>query len=217
MNWLWLNHSYTINVASFTREAILFGKENKILILIVFNSVQLISAQSCPTLCDPMDCRMPGFPVHHQLPELAQTYVHRVGEAIQTSHPLSPTSPPAFNLSQQQGLFQWVSSSHQVAKVLECQLQHVLPMNIEDWFPWGLTGLISLQFKGLSRLFSNTIVQKHQCFGAQLSLWFNSHMTAGKTMALTIWTFVGKVMALFFNMLSRLVIVFLPRSKRLLI
>ena len=81
-------------------------------------------AQSCPTLCDPMDCSMPGFPVHQQLPELAQTYVLWVGDAIQPSHPLSSPSPPAFNLSQHQGLFQWVTSAHQVAKVLEFQLQH---------------------------------------------------------------------------------------------
>ena len=109
-------------------------------------------AQSCLTLCHPIDCSMPDFPVHHQLPELAQTHVHRVGEAIHPSHPLSSLSPPAFNLSQPQGLFQWVSSSHQVAKVLEFQL----PMNIQDWFPLGLTSLISLQAKGLSRVFSNT-------------------------------------------------------------
>ena len=79
---------------------------------------------SCPTLCDPMDCSMLGFPVHHQLPELTQTHVHWVSDAIQLSHPLSFPSPPTFNLSQHQGLFQWVSSSHQVAKVLEFQLQH---------------------------------------------------------------------------------------------
>ena len=82
-----------------------------------------IVTQQCLTLCDPMDCSTPGFPVHHQLPELAQTYVHQVGDAIQLSHPLSSPSPPAFNLSQHQGLFQRVSSSHQVAKVLEFQLQ----------------------------------------------------------------------------------------------
>ena len=74
-------------------------------------------AQSCPTLCNPMDCSMPGLPVHHQLPELAQTHVHRVSDAIQPSYPLSSPSPPAFNLFQHQGLFKWVSSSHQVAKV----------------------------------------------------------------------------------------------------
>ena len=80
--------------------------------------------QSCPTLCDPMDCSTPGFPVHQQLPELAQTHVHWVGDAIQPSHPLLSPSPPAFNLSQHWSLFQWVSSLHQVTKVLECQLQH---------------------------------------------------------------------------------------------
>ena len=87
---------------------------------VLFSSV----TQSCPTLCDPMNCSTPGFPVHHQLPELAQIHVHRIGEAIQPSHPLLSPSPPAFNLSQHQGLLQWLSSSHQVAKVLEFQLQH---------------------------------------------------------------------------------------------
>ena len=80
--------------------------------------------QSCLTLCDPMDCSMPGLPVHHQLPELAQTHVHWVADAIQPSHLLSSPFPPAFNLSHHQSLFQWVNSSHQVAKVLEFQLQH---------------------------------------------------------------------------------------------
>ena len=81
-------------------------------------------AQSCPTLCDPMECSTPGFPVPHQLPEFTQTHVHWVSNAIQPSHPLSSPSPPAFNLAQHQGLFKWVSSSHQVAKVLDFQLQH---------------------------------------------------------------------------------------------
>ena len=81
-------------------------------------------AQSCLTLGDPLDCSTPGFPVLYQLPEHAQTHVHRIDDIIQPSHPLSSTSLPAFNLSQDQGLFQWVSSSHQVAKVLEFQLQH---------------------------------------------------------------------------------------------
>ena len=80
--------------------------------------------QSCPTLCDPMDCSTPGLPVHHLLTESTQTHFNWVSNAVQTSHPLSSPSPPAFNLSQRQGLFQWVSSSHQVAKVLEFQLQH---------------------------------------------------------------------------------------------
>ena len=81
-------------------------------------------AQLFPTPCNPMDCSMPAFPVHDQLPEFTQTHVHWVGDAIQPSHPLLSTSPPAFNLSQHQGLFKWVSSSHQVAKGLEFQLQH---------------------------------------------------------------------------------------------
>ena len=80
--------------------------------------------QSCPTLCDPMNCGTPGLPVHHQLPELTQTHVHWVSDAIQPSHPLFSPSPLAFNLSQHQGLFKWVNSLHQVAKVLEFQLQH---------------------------------------------------------------------------------------------
>ena len=94
-------------------------------------SVQLSSVtQSCPTLCDPMDCSTPGLPVHHQLPEFTQTHVHWDSDTIQPSYPLLPPSPPAFNLSQHQGLFRWVSSSHQVAKVLEFQLQH---QSFEVW------------------------------------------------------------------------------------
>ena len=130
---------------------------------------QITSVQSlsCVWLCDPMDYSTSGFPVHHQLLELAQTHVHRVNDAIQPSHPLSFPSPPAFILSHHQGLFQWVSSSHQVAKVLEFQLQHQsFPMNIQDWFPLELTGRISLQSKGLSRVFSNITIQKHQFFSA---------------------------------------------------
>ena len=89
------------------------------------NSVQFSSvAQSCPTLCDPMNRSLPGLPVHHQLPEFTQTHVHRVGDAIQPSHPLSSPSPPAPNPSQHQSLFQWVNSSHEVVKVLEFQPQH---------------------------------------------------------------------------------------------
>ena len=191
-----------------------------------------------------MDWSMPGFSVLYQLPKLAQIHVHWVSDAIQPSHSLSCPSPPTFNLSRHQGLFQWVGSSHQVAKILEFQLQHqsfqcifrsdpcpsptprvhsnscplsrwfhptisasvipfssrlqpfpasgsfpvsqlfalggqtigvsastsVLPMNTQDWFPLRWNGLISLPPKGLSRVFSNTTVQKHQFFGAQLSL-----------------------------------------------
>ena len=95
----------------------------------------------------------------------------------------------------------------------------VLPMNIQAWFPLELTGLISLQPKGLSRVFSSTTVQKHQFFGPLLSLWSNSHpyMTTGKTIALTRWTFVSKVISLLFNVLSRWVIAFIPRSKCLVV
>ena len=89
----------------------------------LFLAIQFSSvAQSCPTLCDPMNCSTPGLPVHHQLPEFTQTHIHRVGDAIQPSYPLSSPSPPALNLSQHQGLLQWVNSSHQVAKILEFQL-----------------------------------------------------------------------------------------------
>ena len=95
-------------------------KRHFIFHLFQFSSV----AQSCPTLCDPMDCSMPGLPVYHQLPEIAQTHVHGVSDAIQSSHPLLSIFSPALNLSQHQGLFQWISSLHQVAKVMELQLQH---------------------------------------------------------------------------------------------
>ena len=89
------------------------------------NSVQFSSvAQLCPTLFDPMNCSTPGLPVHHQLPEFTQTHIHRVSDTIQPSHPLSSPSPPAPNPSQHQSLFQWISSSHEVVKVLEFQLQH---------------------------------------------------------------------------------------------
>ena len=102
-------------------------------------SLVVMFTQACPTLCDPMDCRMPGFPVLHHLPEFAQTHAHWVSDAIQPSHPLSFPSPPAFSLSQNQGLFRRVGSSHQVAKVLELQQYSV---NIQGWFPLGLTGLM---------------------------------------------------------------------------
>ena len=92
-------------------------------VTVSWTSVNLV-ARSYPSLCNPMDWSMPGFPVHYQLLEFTQTHVHRVGDAIQPSHPLSSPFPPFFNPSQHQGLFQWVNSSHEVAKVLEFQLQH---------------------------------------------------------------------------------------------
>ena len=171
-----------------------------------------------------MDGSTSAFPVHHRLPEFTQTHAHWVSDAIQPSHLLSSPSPHAFNLSQHQGLFKWVSSSHQVAKVLELQLQHpsakeILPMNIQDWSPLGWTGWISLPTKGLSSLLQHhsskaSILQHSTFLIIQLS---HPYMTTVKTIALTRQTFAGKVMSLLFNKLSRLVITFLPRSKHLLI
>ena len=114
--------------------------------------------QSCLTLCDPKDYSMPGLPVHHQLLEFTQTHVHWVGDAIQPSHPLFSLSPPTFSLSQDQGLFKWVNSSHQVARISTSA--SILPMNIQGWFPLEFSGLISLQYKGLSRVFASTTVFK---------------------------------------------------------
>ena len=166
--------------------------------IVQFSSV----AQSCRTFCDPMNRSRPGLPVHHQLAEFTQTHVHWVSNFIQPSHPLSSPSPPTFNLSQHQGLFKWLSSSHQVAKVLEFQLQ--LPMNIQDWFPLGLTGWISLQPKGL-----NSLLQHHSSKASVLwsSAFFivqllHPYTTTGKTIALTRRTFVRRVMSLLFNTLS---------------
>ena len=137
-------------------------------------SVSSVS-QSCLTLCDPMNCSMPGLPVYHQLSEFTQTHVHRVRDAIQPSHPLSSPSPPAFNLSQQQGLLsQFFSSGGQ--SIGDSASASFFPKNIQDWFPLGWTGWISWQSRGLSRVFSNTTVQKHQFFGSQLSSQSNSHI-----------------------------------------
>ena len=137
----------------------------KIVLIVPFSSV----VQLCLTLCDPMDCSMPGFPVLHCLLELAQTHVHWVSDAIQLSHRLLSPSPPAFNLARHQSfpVSQFFASGGQSTGVSASA--SVLPMNIQDWFPLGWTGLLSLQCKGLSRVFSNTTVQKHQFFSAQLS------------------------------------------------
>ena len=126
-----------------------------------------------------------------------------------------PQSLPASGSFPMSQFFTWGGQSTGVSASLS-----VLPKNTQDWSPLGWTGWISLQFKGLSRVFSNTTVQKHQFFGAQLSSQSNSHIryvTTGKTTALTRWTFVGKVISLLFNMLPRLVITFLLRNKHLLI
>ena len=116
------------------------------------------------------------LPCPSPTPRACSNYVHWVSDAIQPSHPLSSLSPPAFNLSQHQGLFKWVSSLHQVAKVLEFQLQHQSFKWIQDWFPLGWAGWISLQSKGLTRVFSNTTVQKHQFCITKFSLQFISHI-----------------------------------------
>ena len=163
---------------------------NPIEIWVQFSSV----AQLYPILCDPMNHSTPGLPVLHQLPEFTQTHVHRVSDAIQPSHPLSSPSPPAPNPSQHQSfpmsqLFSWGGQSIGISA-----LASVLPMNTQDWSPLEWTDWISLQSKGLSRVFSNTTVQKHQflrhsaLFAVQLS---HLYMTTGKTIPLTRWTFVG--------------------------
>ena len=110
-------------------------------------------------LCDPMDCSTPGLPIHHQLPEFTQTHVHRADDAIQPSHPLPSPSPPPFPASGSFPVSLLFTSGGQSIGVSASA--SVLPMNIQDWFPLGWTGWISLQSKGLSRVFSNTTVQKH--------------------------------------------------------
>ena len=130
--------------------------------------------QLSPALCNPMDCSTPGFPVFHYIPELAQTHVHWVSDAIQPS--LSSPSPPAFNLAQHQGLYNQSVLHIRWPKYWSFSFS-ISPSNeYSGLISLGLTGLISLQSKGLSRVFSNTIVLKHQFFGTQLSLEFNSHI-----------------------------------------
>ena len=144
---------------------------------------------------------MPGFPVLHHILEFAQTYVHWRDDAIQSSHPLLPPSPLAFNLSQQQGLFKWVSSSHQVAKVLEFQLQHQsfqwTPRLISFKMDW--LDLLAVQGTLKSLLphhnWKASILRRSAFFTVQLS---HPYMTTGKTIALTRWTFVSKVTSLLF-------------------
>ena len=145
----------------------------------VLSSVQFRSVtQSCPTLCDPMNCSIPGFSVLHCLPEFAQTHAW-VTDVIQPSHPLSLPSPPNLSLSQHpaSGSFPmnrlFASGGQSIGASASAS---VLPMSIRGWFPLGLTGLISLLSKGLSRVFSSTTLRKRQFFGIQPSLWSNSHL-----------------------------------------
>ena len=147
-----------------------------------FSSVQFISVLF--TLCDPMDCNKPGFPIHHRLLELAQTHVHQVGDAIQPSHPLSSSFPPAFNLSQHQGPLQWVISLNQVAKVMEFQLQHqscqwiVRTDFLQDWLFWSPYSL-EKTLKSLLQHHSSkaSILQHSAFFTVKLS---HPYMTIGK-------------------------------------
>ena len=146
--------------------------ERKMEIYNQFSSV----TQSCPTICDPMNHSTPRLPVHHQLPEFTQTHVHRVSDAIQPSHPLSSPSPPAPNPSQHQSfpmsqLFTWGGQSTGPSA-----LASFLPKKSQGGSSSEWTGWISLHSKGLSRVFSNTTVQKHQFFGAQPSSQSNSHI-----------------------------------------
>ena len=132
-------------------------------------------AQPCPTLCNSVDSSSPGLPVYHQLPEFTQTHTHWVGDTIQ------PFSVIPFSSRLQHfpawGCFQMSQPFASSGQSIEASVStSVLPKNIQDWFPLGLTGLVSLQSKGFSRVLSNTTVQKHQFFGPQLSLWSNSHI-----------------------------------------
>ena len=166
----------------------------------------------CPTLCDPVNSSTPGSPVLHYLPEFAQTHVHWVSDAIQPSHPLSPPSPPAFSLSQHQGLFQWVDPSHQVTKVLGFQLQHqsfqwIFRVDFSFRIDWldllAVQGTLKSLFQHHSSKASN--LRCSAFFMVQLS---HPYMPFGKTIALTIRTFVGKVSLLFNVLLSGFVIAF---------
>ena len=174
-------------------------------------------AKSCPTLCDPMDCSTPGFPVLHSLSEFAYVHVHW----IRWCHPtISSYVVPFFSCLQSFS----ASESFPASRLFASGAQSIGPstsasvLSIQSWFPVGLIGLTSLLYKGLSRVFSNTAVQKHEFFSAQPSLWSNSHISTWlKIIALTIRTFVSKVISPLFNTLSMFVIAFLPRSKHLLI
>ena len=176
----------------------------------------LFCDQSCLTLCEPMDCSTPSFPVFHYLLEFAQTHVYWVNAVIQSSHPLSPTSL-ALSLShirvfsKEEKLFPSGGQSTGASAA-----GSVLPIYIQDWFPLEKAGLNSLQSKGLSRVFSSIIVQKHLSFGAQPSLWSNSHIR--------MWLLEkpdlcqqSDVSAFQHSVFLTFVIAFLPRSSCLLI
>ena len=187
------------------------------------NSCHCSVTQSCLTLCDPMDCSTPSFPVHHQLPyslKLAQTHVHWIGDAIQPSHPLPSPSPPALNLSQYQA---WSFQMRQFFLFFFFFI--IWPQywsfnfsisNIQGWFHLGLTDLISLLSKRLSGVVSSTTVQKLsilQCSALFIVPLSHPYVTTKKNIALIIQIFADKVKSLLFNMLSSFVIAFSPRRK----
>ena len=177
-------------------------------------------AQSCLTLCDPMNCNTPGLPVYHQLPQFTQTHVHWVRNATQPSHPLLSPSPPALNLSSIR-VFSKESALHIRWPMYWSFSFSISPSNEHPGLiSFGMDWLDLLAVQGtLKSLLQHhsskaSILQRSALFIVQLS---HPYMTTGKNIALTRWTFVGKVMSLLFNMLSRLVITLLPRSKHLLI
>ena len=195
-------------------EIVVLGKSNKV--YAQFRSVQSLSPV---WLCNLMDCSTQGLPVHHQLPELAQTHPLSQWCLPTISSSVIPFSSylQSFPASRSFQMSQFFASGGQSIGVSASA--SVLQMNIQDWFPLGMTDSISLLSRGLSRVFSNTsskasIFQRSVFFILQLS---HPYMTTGKTIALTRWTFVSKVMSLLLNTLSRFVIAFLPRSKRRLI
>ena len=184
--------------------------------LVQFSSV----TQLCPTLCDPMNCSTPGLPVHHKLPEFTQTHAHRVSDAIQPSHPLSSPSPPAPNPPSIRAFSNKTTLCMRWPKYWSFSFS-ISPSNEHP-------GLISFRMDWVDLLaVQGTLKSLLQHHSSKASTFWHSaffrvqlsypYLTTGKTIALTKRTFVGKVMSLLFNMLSRLVITFLPRSKRLLI
>ena len=168
--------------------------------------VVAFQSHSCVQLCDPMDCNGPGFHVLHSLPELAPTHVHWFGNAIWPSHALSPPSPPVLNLTQHQGLFQWVGSSHQVAKTVGALVSaSVLPMNIQGWFSLGLSGLISMLSQGtLKKLLQHN--SKASIFQWSAFIWSSSHIST--------WLLERNSLD-YTDVCHRFGIAFLPRSKGL--
>ena len=179
-----------------------------------FHSAQFSSvAQSCPTLCDPMNHNTPGLPVHHHLPELTQTHVQRVSDAIQPSHPLSSPSPPAHNPSQHQNLFSNDSTLRmRWPKYWSFSFSIIPSKEIPGLISFRMDWLDLLAVQGILK----SLLQHHssrasilRCSAFLTVQLSHPYMTTGETTALTRWTFVGKVMSLLLNMLSRLVITFL--------